>query len=163
MKALNWYKDFYEQHFAISPYVGLKSQKEKFAGAKNTYTVELVAPNGKALQLCTSHDLSDNFSKVFDIQYLDENGEKKYVYQNSFGLSTRSIGALILAHGDDSGLILPPKVAPIQVIILPISKEESNEDIVRFSENICKELTSVGIRVKLDLDYKHTLGYRINE
>ena len=163
LKALNWYKDFYEQYFAISGYVGLKSQQEKFAGAKNTYTIEMVAPNGKSIQMCTSHDLGDNFAKVFNIQYIDENGEKQYVYQNSFGLSTRSLGCLILAHGDDFGLILPPKVAPIQIVILPIITDNDNKEIIQFSENIYKQLSSIGIKAKLDVDFKHTLGYRINE
>jgi len=123
----------------------------------------MVAPNGKALQLCTSHDLGDNFSKVFNIQYLDENGEKQYVYQNSFGLSTRSIGGLILTHGDDFGLVLPPKVAPIQIVILPVVKEDDNTEIIHFAEEIYKQISSIGIRAKLDVDFKHTLGYRINE
>jgi prolyl-tRNA synthetase len=143
--------------------VGLKSQQEKFAGAKNTYTIEMVVPNGKSIQMCTSHDLGDNFAKVFNIQYIDENGEKQYVYQNSFGLSTRSLGCLILAHGDDFGLILPPKVAPIQIVILPIITDNDNKKIIQFSENIYKQLSSIGIKAKLDVDFKHTLGYRINE
>ncbi len=164
LKASKWYQDFYEQYFAIAPYVGLKSQSEKFAGAKNTYTIEMVAPNGKALQLGTSHNLSNNFSKVFDIQFLDKNGKKQYVYQNSFGLSTRAIGGLVLTHGDDWGLILPPKIAPLQVIILPIVKNEAlDNEIINFSKVIFDKLVSCNIRADIDLDFKHTLGYRIND
>jgi len=145
-------------------YVGVKSQSEKFAGAKNTYTIEIVAPNGKALQGCTSHDLSDNFSKVFDIQYLNEKSEKCYVYQNSFGLSTRSIGALILTHGDDLGLVLPPKVAPTQVVILPILKNKEGDTVVIDKANeVANVLKKENIRVLIDSDSNHSLGYRINE
>jgi prolyl-tRNA synthetase len=149
---------------AIAPYVGIKSQSEKFAGAKNTYTVEAVCPNGKALQACTSHDLADHFAKAFDVKFLDENGKQAFAYQSSFGLSTRSIGALVLAHGDDLGLIMPPKIAPIQVVILPIfKKNEADNDILLFAQNIEKILSDNDISVKIDLDDAHTLGYKINE
>ncbi|HEY4520703.1 MAG TPA: aminoacyl--tRNA ligase-related protein, partial [Candidatus Paceibacterota bacterium] len=93
LKALEWYRKFYREYFAIDPYVGLKSDSERFAGAKRTYAIEIVSPDGKSLQAATSHNLSDNFSKVFEVQYLDENGQKNFVHQTSWGLSTRAIGA----------------------------------------------------------------------
>lgn len=163
-RALDWYKTFYEKYMAIATYVGIKSQSEKFAGAKNTYTVETVCPNGKALQACTSHDLADHFAKAFDVKFLDENGKQAFAYQSSFGLSTRSVGALVLVHGDDLGLIMPPKIAPIQVVILPIfKKNETDNDILLFAQNIEKILSEKDISVKIDLDDAHTLGYKINE
>ncbi len=165
-KALNWYKDIYEKYLGISVYIGLKSQSEKFAGAKNTYSIEIVMPNGKALQAGTSHDLSDNFSKAFNVNFLDEKGKKQFAFQSSFGLSTRSIAAIILAHGDDSGLIMPPNVAPIQVVILPIIKKaqnETNRDVVDYANSLNKKLKDKGIRTFIDNDDIHSLGYKINE
>jgi len=165
LEALKWYEDFYKEYFAVSPYLGVKSEQEKFAGAKTTYSVELVIPNGKALQAATSHNLSDNFSKVFDISFLDNKEKKCHPFQTSWGLSTRSIGGLVLIHGDDSGLILPPKVADPQVIILVISDKEKNqsEKIKKYAQEIYEKLIKNGVRVKLDIDIKYSLGYRINE
>jgi len=142
----------------------MKSQSEKFAGAKNTYSVEIVTPNGKALQAGTSHDLADNFSKAFNVNFLDEKGRKQFVFQSSFGLSTRSIAAIVLAHGDDSGLIMPPKVAPIQVVIIPIiKKNEGGNDIFDLAKLMEKQLKEKNIRVVIDKDDIHSLGYKINE
>ncbi len=165
LKALKWYQDFYQDYFAISPYLGIKSEQEKFAGAKTTYSVELVIPNGKSLQAATSHNLSDNFSKVFEITFLNNQKEKCYPYQTSWGLSTRSIGGLILIHGDDSGLIVPPKVADPQIIILiaPIKEENKKELILKYANKIKEDLIQNGFRVVLDIDLKSSLGYRINE
>lgn len=163
LKALEWYRKFYEEYFAISPYIGQKSEGEKFAGAKTTYSVEIVIPDGKALQAATSHNLSDHFAKVFDVQYLDDAGTKQYVHQTSWGISTRSIGALILSHGDDSGLILPPMVAPTQVVVLAVgSKAGDNSAVIAAAEKITDELKAARIRVKLDSDFGHSLGFRIN-
>ncbi len=165
LKALKWYKDFYKEYFAISPYLGIKSDQEKFAGAKTTYSVELVIPNGKALQAATSHNLGDNFSKVFDISFLNNREEKCYPWQTSWGLSTRSIGGLVLIHGDDSGLVLPPKVADPQVVILiiPSKQKEDMGKIKKYSQLAYEKLVKGGLRVKLDDDFKYSLGYRINE
>jgi prolyl-tRNA synthetase len=165
LKALNWYKKFYEEYFAISTYVGLKSEGEKFAGADVTYSVELVMPDGKALQSATSHYLGQNFGKAFDVTYLDEKGEKEYVHQTSWGFSTRSIGGLILTHGDDSGMVLPPKVARQQVVILPINTkdEAALEKVKSASKQLADELAKSGIRCFIDDDFKSTLGFRINE
>jgi len=149
---------------AIAPYIGIKSQSEKFAGAKNTYTVEIVCPNGKALQACTSHDLSDHFAKAFDVSFLNEKGEKTFVHQSSFGLSTRSIGALVLVHGDDLGLIMPPFIAPIQVVVLPITKKNDNDqEVLDFARIVENKLKEIGIKVVVDTDDMHSLGYKINE
>ena len=156
LKALEWYRKFYREYFAIDPYVGLKSDSERFAGAKRTYAIEIVSPDGKSLQAATSHNLSDNFSKVFEVQYLDEKGQKNFVHQTSWGLSTRAIGALILTHGDDSGMVMPPKVAPIQAVILSI-QEATNQ----YALELKNELS--GLRVQVDTDQNHSLGYRINE
>lgn len=165
MKALEWYKDFYEQIFAISPYVGLKSESEKFAGAYQTYTIELVMPDGKALQAATSHDLADNFSKVFGIEFLNEQNEKENPYQTSWGLSTRSIGGLVLVHGDDSGLVLPPNVAPIQVVICVMAskEQEKQSDISMYAKALAQELQNSGIRIKVDDRIELSLGNRANE
>ncbi len=163
-KALDWYKEMYEKYLGISVYIGVKSQFEKFAGAKNTYTVEIVCPNGKALQGCTSHDLSDNFSKVFNVSFLDEKGKKQFAFQSSFGFTTRSIGAIVLTHGDDFGLIMPPKIAPIQVVIISITKKnEENVDVIDLSKQIEKQLQEKNIRTLVDKDDVHSLGYKINE
>ncbi len=159
LKALGWYKKLYEEYFAISPYVGLKSEAEKFAGALRTYTIELVIENGKALQGATSHNLGQNFSKAFDIQVLNEKNQLVYVWQTSWGLSTRSIGGLILSHGDDNGLILPPKIAPIQAVIIPIDENLSEvKDIVEKLEKILREKK---IRYEIDRSDK-TLGWKRN-
>lgn len=165
MQALDWYHQFYEDVFAISPYVGMKSENEKFAGAKETYTIELVMPDGKALQSATSHDLSDNFSKVFGIEFLNDNNQQEHPFQTSWGLSTRAIGGLILTHGDNLGLVLPPNVAPIQVVVVVL--EDKNPDTLsktmNFAETVVTELESVGIRVKLDNKFNESFGSRINK
>lgn len=164
LRALSWYADFYKEVFAIEPYIGIKSASERFAGAKETYTIELVMPDGKALQAATSHDLSDNFSKVFDIQFVDESNEKQYPFQTSWGLSTRSIGGLILTHGDDSGLVLPPKAASVQVVVVPLGdKDETVQaNIMNAANNIVTELKAAGVSVKLDARIDQGFGSRVN-
>ena len=165
LKSLGWYQKFYQDYFAISPYIGIKSEQEKFAGAKTTYAVELVIPNGRALQAATSHNLSDNFSKVFNIIFLDAKEKKRHPYQTSWGLSTRAIGGLILIHGDDSGLVLPPKIADPQIVILVIADKQKSrlKQIQKMAVDFSQKLTKTGFKVKLDMDFKHSLGYRINE
>lgn len=165
LEALNWYKRFYEEYFAISTYVGLKSENEKFAGADATYAVELVMPDGKALQAATSHYLGTNFGKAFDVKYLDDKGEKQLVHQTSWGFSTRSIGGLILTHGDDSGMILPPKVALTQVVILPVNSKDPSlqEKISETAKKIKDGLVKKGIKALVDDDAKSSLGFRINK
>jgi len=127
---LEMYKNFLEEYLAIPVLAGQKSENEKFAGALRTYTFETMTQDKKALQGGTSHNLGQNFSKVFNVKFLDEKGENQFVWQTSWGVSTRLIGALIMAHGDDKGIILPPKIAPVQVAFVPIWKDEKERELV---------------------------------
>ena len=127
---LEMYKNFLEEYLAIPVLAGQKSENEKFAGALRTYTFETMTQDKKALQSGTSHNLGQNFSKVFNVKFLDEKGENQFVWQTSWGVSTRLIGALIMAHGDDKGIILPPKIAPVQVAFVPIWKDEKERELV---------------------------------
>lgn len=159
--ALTVYQKFVEETLAIPVLAGKKSEKEKFAGAKTTYSLEALMPDAKALQSCTSHDLSDHFSKVFNIRYQSQDKKLEYVNQTSWGFSTRNIGALIMVHGDDNGLVLPPKIAPTQVIIVPIDPNDNT--LVFYSKEIVDSLKKAGIRVDLDLREAQTLGYKFND
>ncbi len=165
MEALEWYRQFYEEYFAASPYLGLKSENEKFAGADATYSIELVMPDGKALQAATSHYLGTNFGEAFGVSYLDDKGEKQSVHQTSWGFSTRSIGGLVLTHGDDSGLVLPPMVAPIQVIVVALSNRDEGlqKQIEEYARNVVADLKQSGVRAQLDMDFHSSLGRRIND
>lgn len=148
---LSIYADFAENFMAIPVIPGVKSESEKFAGALRTYTVEAMMQDGKALQFATSHNLGQNFSKPFDVKFLDENERTVYGWQTSWGLSTRVIGGLIMTHSDDSGLVLPPKIAPIQVVIVPIGEGKENYDKVLLkTQEIFEELKSNNVLVKLD-------------
>ncbi|MCX6736949.1 MAG: proline--tRNA ligase, partial [Candidatus Parcubacteria bacterium] len=161
-KMMDHYAEIYEKHLAIFGCAGLKSQAEKFAGASDTLTYEVLTPDGKTLQGCTSHDLGQNFSKVFDIKFLGRDKATHYPYQTSWGLSTRVIGALIMAHGDDNGLILPPLIAPIQIIIVPVfNKNVAAEKLIDLAKELKNELKD--FRVELDLREEDSLGRRINE
>ncbi len=159
-KILQIYKTFDEEILGIPVLTGRKSQSEKFPGAAITYSMEALMPDGKVIQMGTSHHLGDNFAKAFDIQYLDKDGKRKYVSQTSWAETTRVIGALIMSHGDDGGLVLPPKIAPIQVIIIPIGQ---NNTVVDFCRKLEKELVQEGIRVKIDDREEKTLGWKFNE
>ncbi len=158
--AMRAYQEVYRDYFALAGYAGLKSDSEKFAGAGRTVTFESLMPDGKALQSCTSHDLGQNFARVFDIKFQDKDGETKYAWQTSWGFSTRSIGGLILAHGDDNGLKLPPKLAPYQAVIIPV---KSKSNLLDFSHNLEGSLRSAGVRVIVDSREDETLGYKINK
>lgn len=125
IQMLNVYADFCENVLAIPMIKGKKSEKEKFAGARSTYTIEAMMHDGKALQSGTSHDFGDGFAKAFNIQYTDKNNKLQYVHQTSWGVSTRIIGAIIMVHGDNSGLVLPPRIAPIQAMIIPINQKKA--------------------------------------
>jgi len=160
MKSLDWYRDFYQDYAAMSPYIGIKSERERFAGADETYGIELVMPNGKALQGATSHYLGTNFSKAFEISYLDKEQNRVNVHTTSWGISTRYIGGLVLTHGDDSGLIMPPKLAPTQVVIVPINEDDSVTKVV---EEIAKDLKAASVKVEVDNNFSKSLGKRINE
>lgn len=155
--AIGAYAEMYMFLFGIPGYVGRKSESEKFAGADATLTYEMLMPGGKALQGCTSHDLGQNFAKAFDITFKNKSNEDEHVWQTSWGFTTRSIGALIMSHGDDNGLRLPPFAAPVQVIILPI--KGVNPDAITALEQLLKE---VGVRVKVDDRENESLGSRIN-
>lgn len=159
LKMLNIYANFCEDILAIPVVKGEKTEKEKFAGAENTYTIEALMYNGVALQSGTSHYFGDNFAKPFNMTYLDRENKLRYVYQTSWGLSTRIIGALIMTHGDDHGLVLPPNIAPIKVNIIPIGK---NTEVLDKSYEIAKELKLANISCEVD-DSDKTPGYRFAE
>lgn len=159
--AMDMYKTIYNDHFALFGYVGEKSTAERFAGADSTLTFEALMPSGKALQSSTSHDLGQNFAKAFDINFRSKNDTEEFVWQTSWGLSTRSLGGLILAHGDDNGLRLPPKLAPVQVVILPVKTD--NDRVVEYAHSIQKDLDPAGIRAVVDARDDESIGWRINK
>lgn len=146
VQMLNMYADFCEQYLAIPVVKGQKTEKEKFAGAHSTYTIEALMHDGKALQSGTSHNFGDGFAKAFDIQYTDKDNKLQYVHQTSWGMSTRIIGAIIMVHGDDSGLVLPPRIAPVQTMIVPIMQKK--EGVLDKAEEIRERLAS-SYKVKL--------------
>ncbi len=158
--ALKAYEKTYNELMAMYGIAGVKSNSEKFAGGDKTYSFEMLMPDGKALQACTSHDLGQNFAKAFDWTVLDKTGEKLYPWQNSWGFSTRSIGGLILAHGDDQGIVLPPNIAPIQVVVIPI---KLTADILNYCTKLKNDLENDGIRVKVDNRDTKTVGWKFNE
>ena len=163
-KALDWYRQVYEDYFAVPVIMGRKSESEKFAGAKTTLTVEALMPDGKALQGGTSHNLGQNFSKSFDISFQNREGKSDFVWQTSFGFSTRSLGGLFLTHGDDSGLVLPPKIASIQVVIIPIQRgDEGKVELLDYCTEIHDALVGQGVRTRLDGRDSQSVGRKFNE
>ena len=163
IKVLYLYKDFVESELAIPVIEGRKSARERFAGAMETYAIEALMSDGKALQMGTSHNLGQHFSKVFDIRFEDREQKQQYVWQTSWGVSTRLIGALVMTHGDDSGLRIPPQVAPIQVVVVPISLGSWKENVLPVALAIEKELLEAGLRVKLDAREEFTPGWKFSE
>ena len=164
MQILGDYKDVMENYLAIPVLAGKKTEKEKFAGALYTMALEAMMPDGKALQMGTSHNLGQHFSKVFDIKFLDEQEKERYVWQTSWGISTRMIGAVVMVHGDDKGLVLPPKIAPVQVVIVPIPyRDSSAELILTKAKQIFEYLLKKGIEVVLDDRQEYTPGWKFNE
>jgi len=159
---LSIYKELIEEYLAIPVFVGKKSDKEKFPGAKETYTLEALMPDKKALQMGTVHNLGQNFSKVFEIKFLDKDEKKKYVWQTCWGVSTRLIGALVMVHGDDKGLILPPKISPIQIVIVPIFFK-GQEDIILEKCRKVKSILEKEFKVFLDERKEYTPGWKFNE
>lgn len=162
------YLDMYVNAAAMPSIAGRKSEKEKFPGADITYTLEQMMGDGRALQSCTSHNLGHNFARSFDIRYLDRNNELQYVASTSWGLSTRSIGGIIMTHGDDKGLIMPPRIAPTQVVIVPIfRKEEEQARVLEAANNIRIDLMggehADGLRVELDAREGLTPGFKYND
>lgn len=161
-RMLEVYKEFAEEEMAIPVIEGRKSESEKFAGAVHTYTIEAMMQDRKALQAGTSHFLGQNFAKAFEITYQTEDNRLEYVWQTSWGLSTRVIGAIIMVHGDDQGLILPPRLAPIQVVIVPIWRSDEQEAQVRkAAEGVKDELK--GVRYEFDDRETYTPGWKFNE
>ena len=163
-KMMNVYADFAENFMAIPVVKGTKTKSERFAGALETYCIEALMQDGKALQAGTSHFLGQNFAKAFDVKFATKEGGLEYVWATSWGVSTRLIGALIMTHSDDHGLVLPPNLAPDQVVIVPIyRKEEEFEVVNEVAENLMAELRSKGIRVKYDKRDTHKPGWKFNE
>lgn len=158
--AMDMYRSIYQDVFALDGYVGNKSTSERFAGANDTLTYEMLMPSGKALQSCTSHDLGQNFAKTFDIKYQASDGTEQFVWQTSWGLSTRSIGGLIMAHGDDNGLVLPPRLAPIQIIVVPITTDEK---IINYCNQIIDQFSSSDLRIELDSRVDERFGFKLNK
>ena len=159
---LDVYRAFAEEDLAIPVIAGRKSENEKFAGALRTYSIEAMMGDGKALQSGTSHNLGTNFAKGFEIDYLDADGQRKYCATTSWGLSTRVIGAIIMVHGDKSGLILPPRVAPYQVVIVPIWRKEADKVAVNELVTRIEKMLKGKVRVKVDLS-DNTPGWKFNE
>lgn len=163
-QMLKVYADFAENWMAMPVLQGRKSANERFAGAEDTLCIEAMMQDGQALQAGTSHFLGQNFAKAFDVQFLNKEGKQEYVWATSWGVSTRLIGALIMAHSDDDGLVLPPKLAPLQVVIVPIYR--SDEDLAKISEKVepvIKALKAKGISVKFDTDDTKRPGFKFAE
>ena len=163
-KMLGVYAQFVEEHMAIPVLKGLKTENERFAGAEETYCIEALMQDGKALQAGTSHFLGQNFAKAFDVTFADKEGKKNHVWATSWGVSTRLMGALIMTHSDDKGLVLPPKLAPIQVVIVPIYKsQEQLQEITDFALQLKKELELLNISVRYDDDDNKKPGWKFAE
>ncbi len=161
---LDLYADFAENHMAVPVIKGTKTESERFAGALETYCIEALMQDGKALQAGTSHFLGQNFAKAFDVKFATKEGHQEYVWATSWGVSTRLMGALIMTHSDDNGLVIPPKLAPIQVVIVPIYKGlDQLEDISEKVGPLIKELRAKGISVKYDDRDTHKPGFKFNE
>ena len=160
---LDLYKMLIEEYLAIPTVSGLKTDKEKFVGANYTTCLESLMPDGKALQMATSHNLAQNFSKPFEIKFLDKDTAEHLVWQTSWGISWRVIGALIMVHGDDKGLILPPKISPTQIIIVPIYKDESKEIVKQKAYELENKLKDSNIRAYTDDRDEYTSGWKFNE
>jgi prolyl-tRNA synthetase len=163
-QMMNVYADFVENHMAVPVVKGLKTESERFAGALETYCIEALMQDGKALQAGTSHFLGQNFAKAFDVKFANKEGKQEYVWATSWGVSTRLMGALIMTHSDDNGLVLPPKLAPDQVVIVPIYRNEQQFDAVSdLANNLMKDLRAKGVRVKFDKRDTHKPGWKFNE
>ena len=160
----NIYSEFAEKYMAMPVIQGSKSESERFAGAEETLCIEALMQDGKALQAGTSHFLEQNFAKAFDVKYADKSGKLEYVWATSWGVSTRLMGALIMSHSDDSGLILPPLLAPTQIIIIPLIKsEESSKKILDKTNDLFNSIKEKGIRVKIDDRENISLGFKLND
>lgn len=164
LRMLDVYADFAINEAAVPVIKGIKSESEKFAGAVQSTTIEAMMGDRRALQAGTSHFLGQNFARAFDIQYLDWHNQLQYVWTTSWGLSTRFIGAIIMTHGDDQGLILPPRLAPIQIVIIPIYKNDSEKSaVMAVVDRLSTELKEAGFRVKIDPREEVTPGFKFND
>ena len=164
MYILNLYREIVENYLAIPVLTGMKSESEKFAGALYTTALEAIMPDGKALQMGTSHNLGQNFGKVFDVKYIGEDKKDHYVWQTSWGITTRLIGAMVMVHGDDKGLIMPPKVAPVQVVVVPIPfKGAEPAAISAKAKEIAENLKGKDLSVILDDREEYTPGWKFNQ
>lgn len=161
-QMLEIYRSFAEEHLAIPVIPGQKTENEKFAGALRTYSIEALMGDGKALQAATSHHLGQGFARVFDISFLDADGQLKYVWQTSWGASHRLIGALIMVHGDDRGLVLPPRVAPLQLVAVPITTKKVKEEVLTRTRELAQRLGQ-RFRVKLDDREEQSPGWKFND
>jgi prolyl-tRNA synthetase len=163
LRMLDIYRTFAEDYAAIPVIAGKKSEREKFAGAVHTYTIEALMQDGKALQAGTSHNLGQNFAKAFDVTFQDQRGEQQFVYATSWGMSTRMIGALIMTHGDDQGLVLPPRLAPLAVVFIPIFKgKQGHGEIIDYIEQIAASLDK-DYNYRVDAREEYTPGWKFNE
>ncbi|MFP4362686.1 MAG: proline--tRNA ligase [Spirochaetia bacterium] len=162
LKMLEVYRRFAEEYLAVPVLTGVKSESEKFAGAVETYAIEAMMQDKKALQAGTSHNLGQNFAKAFDVTYQTKDGTLDHVWATSWGVSTRLVGALIMAHSDDKGLVVPPKLAPTEVVLVPIYKNKNKEEVLEYSDALYKELKGV-FRVEYDYDDQNSPGWKFAE
>ena len=164
LRMLEVYRTFAEEYMAMPVITGVKTASERFAGAVDTYCIESLMQDGKALQAGTSHFLGQNFAKAFDVKFQDQDGEHKYVWATSWGVSTRLVGGLIMTHSDDNGLVLPPKLAPVQAVIVPIYRsDEERSTVLEYAEPLIKELKAGGVSVKLDNRDNFKPGWKFAE
>ena len=163
VRMLGVYADFAEQWAAIPVLRGVKSETERFAGALDTYTIEAMMQDGKALQSGTSHFLGQNFAKAFDVTFLNRENKSEYVWATSWGLSTRMLGAMIMTHSDDNGLVLPPRLAPLQVVIIPVARGEALQTVRQALAPVIEELTAAGVSLRLDDDDNKRPGFKYAE
>lgn len=162
-QILSMYEEVLKEYFALPCFAGKKSEKEKFAGAVYTTSLELIMPNGRAIQGPDAHFDGQNFAKAFGIEFLDENGQKQYAWQNTWAISTRMLGVMFALHGDDKGLIIPPKLAPIQIVVIPILFEGTKTEVLRQAKAVYESLQKKGIAVHLDDRDNYTPGWKFNE
>lgn len=165
---LEVYRRFAEDFMAVPVLTGTKSEGEKFAGAEHTYCIEALVQDGRAIQAGTSHHLGQNFAKAFDVKFQNQQGELEYVYATSWGVSTRLIGTVIMAHSDDRGLVLPPRLAPVQVVIVPIGKGDDRVRVIAAADDLSEQIKLAGwdggrVRVKVDKREKESPGFKFND
>ncbi len=162
-QILGIYEKITREYLALPGIMGRKTEYEKFAGGQASYSIEHILPNGYSIQGPDFHNDGQNFAKVFDIKFIDKNNATSYAYQNTFAISTREIGAMVMMHGDDKGLVIPPMVAMVQVVIIPIYKEQNKEAVLKYANEIYERLNNNNIRVRLDARDDYSVGWKFNE